>query len=219
MKLDKIPTLEQIFTYCPGVRALLFDMDGTLFDSEGQHAVALHCTFKIMCQGDILKLSPDEIKHKYIGQSDPKVYEDIVRHQWLKGQITIQKFLDLKKAFLFEHLLQKKPKELLDPSMALLLEQISKRSLKVGLVSASEGETVHAYLKQAQLNSFFQIVLSRDDCARSKPDPMPYLMAMEKLSLSVHETVILEDSATGLAAANASGAHVIHARWFAADSN
>ncbi len=218
MKLDQIPTLEQIYASYPNILAMLFDMDGTLFDSEGQHAVALHHTFRVLAQGEILKLSPDEIKHQYIGKPDPHVFDDLVKNKWLERSISLDKFLELKKSFLHKTINELGPKDLIVAPMELFLKEIHKavqiRGLKVGLVSASERLTMNSYLFQAKLNDFFQVTISRDDCVRSKPDPMPYIQAMRKLGVRPNETLILEDSPTGLKAARATGAHMIQARWF-----
>ncbi|MBI2520609.1 MAG: HAD family phosphatase [Bdellovibrio sp.] len=218
MKLDQIPTLEQIYAAYPNTLALLFDMDGTLFDSEGQHAVALHHTFKAIALGEILKLSPIEIRKQYIGMPDPHVFDELVRNNWLKSNISLDHFLDLKKSFLHKTVNELGPKDLIVAPMEILLGQVKKAvqtgALKVGLVSASERHTIHSYLKQAELSDFFQVTISRDDCLRSKPDPMPYVQAMQALGVRPNETLIMEDSPTGLKSARATGAHMIHAGWF-----
>lgn len=222
MKLDEIPTLEQIYASYPNTQALLFDMDGTLFDSEGQHAVALHHTFKALGQGEILRLSAEEIRQQYIGKPDPHVFDDLVKNKWLGGSVSLDQFLDLKKSFLYKTVNALGPKDLLVAPMELLLKQIRKAvdagALKVGLVSASERHTILSYLKQAKLVDFFQVTISRDDCTRSKPDPMPYVQAMQKLGVRPNETLIFEDSPTGLKSARATGAHMIQAGWFTTHS-
>lgn len=48
--------------------------------------------------------------------------------------------------------------------------------------------------------------LSGDECERAKPDPLPYLIAMERLGLRPEETLVFEDSPSGAAAGVASGA-------------
>jgi beta-phosphoglucomutase-like phosphatase (HAD superfamily) len=55
----------------------------------------------------------------------------------------------------------------------------------------------------------FDVVVSGDDVAKSKPDPEPYLKAAKSLSVDINKSVVIEDSVTGVTAGLASGAQVI----------
>jgi beta-phosphoglucomutase-like phosphatase (HAD superfamily) len=55
----------------------------------------------------------------------------------------------------------------------------------------------------------FDIAISRDDVANSKPHPEPYLMAAERLKVKIDECLVLEDSMTGVRAGLDSGAQVV----------
>jgi len=55
----------------------------------------------------------------------------------------------------------------------------------------------------------FDVVVSGDDVAKSKPDPEPYLKAAKALSVDIFKSVVIEDSLTGVTAGLASGAQVI----------
>jgi beta-phosphoglucomutase-like phosphatase (HAD superfamily) len=55
----------------------------------------------------------------------------------------------------------------------------------------------------------FKVTISSDDVQKTKPDPEGYLKAAEQLGVNIRNSLILEDSATGVAAARASGARVI----------
>jgi beta-phosphoglucomutase-like phosphatase (HAD superfamily) len=55
----------------------------------------------------------------------------------------------------------------------------------------------------------FDVVISGDDVKKSKPDPEPYLMAAERLSVDIKRSLVIEDSVTGVTAGLASGAQVI----------
>ena len=59
------------------------------------------------------------------------------------------------------------------------------------------------------INDYFQFVITATESQRPKPSPVPYLEAMESLCLDPKETLIIEDSKTGLISAVNSGAHVV----------
>ena len=61
---------------------------------------------------------------------------------------------------------------------------------------------------------WFDLILTGEDVTKSKPDPEGYLKAMEHFGVTPAETMIFEDSALGLAAAQASGATVFKVEAF-----
>lgn len=81
-------------------------------------------------------------------------------------------------------------------------------SLPMALVSASPRVLVDAVLGNLKGHSF-EISVSSDDVANVKPDPEGYLAAAKFLAVSIESCLILEDSATGVAAASASGGVVV----------
>lgn len=81
-------------------------------------------------------------------------------------------------------------------------------SLPMALVSASPRVIVDAVLDNLKGHSF-AISISSDDVMKVKPDPEGYLAAAKFLDVAIEECLILEDSATGVAAASASGGLVV----------
>jgi beta-phosphoglucomutase-like phosphatase (HAD superfamily) len=55
------------------------------------------------------------------------------------------------------------------------------------------------------LTEYFEFVVAREDCGKTKPNPEPYLLALERLGMSADSCVAVEDSERGLAAARAAG--------------
>lgn len=79
----------------------------------------------------------------------------------------------------------------------------------IGLASNSPRAMVEAALRRAGFDGAFEVVLGADDVARPKPDPEIYVAACERLGAAPEESVALEDSLTGVAAARAAGMYVI----------
>lgn len=212
LKLSEIPTLPVLLKTFPGVKAFFFDMDGTLFDTEKYHAEAL---IQIGIKHKIRPPhSPEALHQLMLGKADHFVYEIAKSWENFPAHWSVEDFVKEKNTLLLELLSQDQNKKYFSESMANLLKEIKQNSFTVALVTSSEKVVTMALLKQAGLDHFFSFILTRDDCPHHKPDPWPYKKAMELASSDQHETLIFEDSSVGLAAALASGAHVIEARWY-----
>ena len=94
------------------------------------------------------------------------------------------------------------------PGAKSLLGQLSEASIPLALVSASPRIIVDAALSHVQPTPF-HMTISSDDVKETKPNPEGYLKAARMLDVDIRNSLILEDSATGVAAARASGARVI----------
>jgi len=77
--------------------------------------------------------------------------------------------------------------------------------LKIGLASSSPCAWVEGHLKRLALREYFDCVLASDDVHRTKPDPALYLAALECLGVAGHEAVAFEDSPNGVLAAKRAG--------------
>lgn len=94
------------------------------------------------------------------------------------------------------------------PGAKELLNQLNEVQIPLALVSASPRVIVDAALKHLQPLPF-KTTISADDVTNTKPDPEGYLKAAKLLGADISKCLILEDSATGVMAARASGAKVI----------
>ncbi len=95
------------------------------------------------------------------------------------------------------------------PGVAEWIADAKARGMKVGLASSSSREWVVGHLEHLGLHVHFDAILSGDMVPRVKPDPALYLAALDALGLAAAETVALEDSANGIAAAKAAGIFAI----------
>ena len=94
------------------------------------------------------------------------------------------------------------------PGASELLSELQSLKTPLALVSASPRVIVDAALSHIQPLPF-STTISSDDVKETKPNPEGYLKAAERLGVEIRECLILEDSATGVLAARASGARVI----------
>ena len=81
--------------------------------------------------------------------------------------------------------------------------------LRYGSLICPTKETYNKVQSILNIDDYFQFVITATESKRPKPSPVPYLEAMESLCLDPKETLIIEDSKTGLISAVNSGAHVV----------
>lgn len=192
------------FNYLLNKKAILFDMDGTLFDTEGLHA---HALCRILQDEGHENHHPLEIQKKYYGFCDTDVFREI-----LGQEINADALVEKKNNQLTEEIRLMGKKGLLEvqtEGMYQLLEKLKALQMPMGLISASERRIVDLIVEVGELSSYFSTIVARGDSERSKPHPDPYLQAMKNLKVCATDTLIFEDSPTGLKAALASGAEVI----------
>jgi HAD superfamily hydrolase (TIGR01509 family) len=212
ISFNRVPSLAVLEEGFPGLKALLFDMDGTLFDTEKYHAEAL---IQMGRDHQIrAPFSPEEIHALMIGKADYLVFELIKDWENFPREWTLQDFLDDKNRRVLEILRAAKKEAFIDPGILTLLAQARKAGHYLALVTSSEKVVTKELLQLADLANFFDLELTRDDCPRHKPDPWPYLEALRICGHDPHETLIFEDSKVGLTAALASGSHVIKVEWY-----
>lgn len=92
-----------------------------------------------------------------------------------------------------------------NPGVERWLDDVESRGLPMGVASSSTREWVTKLLDRMGWLERFAAVVCRDDVGVPKPDPAVYRTAVERLGVSADESVALEDSPTGIAAARAAG--------------
>ena len=90
------------------------------------------------------------------------------------------------------------------PGVERTLESLMNR-YTMGVVTSSRREHFEMIHRRTNYRRFFKLVLTREDYNKSKPDPEPYLKALELLALDPAKVVVVEDSERGLSAAKRAG--------------
>ncbi|MBI2791018.1 MAG: HAD family phosphatase [Gammaproteobacteria bacterium] len=88
------------------------------------------------------------------------------------------------------------------------LDKISNTYI-TAVVSSSGREVIKQVLEAENISSHFEFIIGHEDCIEHKPNPMPYLLALEKTNLLPHEALIIEDSYAGIKAAKNANIPVI----------
>lgn len=182
--------------------AFLFDLDGTLADSEPLKGKALALTMKYF-GGDV----PSGAYKEVMGKS----WEEVTGYFFVRSGVTVA--LDV-----FDPVFRKYYEGLLDSTLTekeglrSFLEFSRSMQMKMALVTSASGWMTEKILKKLSLSHFFDVVVTREDVSLHKPSPDAYLLALEKLEVLPSDTVIFEDSESGVLAAQAAGCRFVFVR-------
>lgn len=180
------------------LRAVLWDVDGTLVDSEPLHLRALHAA----CAN--CGAAPADLPAEgYVGLS-PRDEWSAVKDRLPDG-LTHARWLRERDTYYLAHAhgLGAMP-HALDA-----VRRLAGAGLAQAAVSNSSRCIVDANLDAVGLGRYLRFTLSLDDVPAGKPNPAPYVMALDRLGLEASRAVAVEDSATGATSAKRAGLHVI----------
>lgn len=174
------------------IKALLFDLDGTLADTD-----PLHMGIWI------------EALRPYGFAADEEFYQQRISGR-LNPDIVAELLPDLSRREGTEFLEAKERRfrELsgeLPPLPGLRAFLCATESLPRAVVTNAPGENARAMLRSLQLSGDFAEVVLAEEVRAGKPDPAPYAAALERLSVAAGEAVAFEDSPSGIRSAVAAG--------------
>jgi beta-phosphoglucomutase len=186
------------------VRALIFDFDGVLADTEPFHWRAWReilqpygieldwGTFQRICVG----VSDSAMLHELCALATKPITPDELRtHYPLKRN-------------LFRALVD--GCALIDPNLVELVKTLP--SIRLGVVTSSHQSEIEPILSQATLLEHLSAVVYGNDVRHYKPHLEPYLIALQRIGVAAEETIVFEDSAAGMQSAREAGCRVVQVR-------
>ncbi|MHC8510045.1 MAG: HAD family hydrolase [Rhodospirillales bacterium] len=179
-----------------GIRAVLWDIDGTLIDSEPLHLDALLS----VSAGHGVDLSNLPDNH-FLGVQMNDVWKAL-RPQYPEA-LTKERWL----ADINDYYAQNSGALSAMPEADETIRALSGLGLRQAAVSNSFRAVVDANLNCLEQPELIEFSISLDDVTMAKPDPEPYASACERLNLPASAVMAVEDSLTGLRSARAAGLH------------
>ncbi|KAK3014825.1 hypothetical protein RJ639_008301 [Escallonia herrerae] len=184
------------------LEAVLFDVDGTLCDSDPLHYYAFRELLQEIGFNGGVPITEDFFVENIAGKHN----EDIATLLFPDDHPRGVKFLEDKEA-----MFRRFAKEQVKPIDGLykLRKWIEDHGLKRAAVTNAPRLNADLMISILGLSDFFDYVVLGSDCDRAKPFPDPYLKALEVLGVSKDHTIVFEDSVSGIKAGVAAGMPVI----------
>jgi beta-phosphoglucomutase len=176
-------------------RAVLFDFDGVIADTENHHIAAWQRT--LLALGWEI---PDEEASRSAEVDDREFLRDLFAARGVEGADV--EGWTRKKQRLTVALLRDAPR--IYPGVIELIGNLRGR-VRLAIVSGTWRENVEAVLANPSLAGEFELIVGKEDVKAGKPHPEAYLLALRKLGISPADAVAIEDSPSGITAARVAG--------------
>jgi len=180
------------------LRAVIFDLDGVLADSEpwwNEIDAKLLSEYGVIYRGEyhreVLGVSyrlAVEFYKKAFGLSAS--IEELMQR---RGEIATEFFANRVGLF---------------PSTKTTLERLREMKVRLAVATSSVSASARPFLDRHGLTPFFDVIVTGDEIERGKPEPDIYLRAADKLGVAVNECLVIEDALSGIAAGKAAGMRV-----------
>jgi beta-phosphoglucomutase family hydrolase len=192
----------------PGIKGLIFDLDGTLADTMPYHFKG----WKVACK----KFGADidtAFLRKHTGSPGWMIAEEIIKMCNLSGKVTADQIIEekLNEFFKDQHLV--KP---VIPVVEIVKKYYGKMPMAVG--TGGHREAVERTMKVADIRQYFEIVITANDVKNFKPHPETFLRCAELMGVDPEFIEVFEDGDLGIEAAIEAGMNPTDVRsWY--DSN
>lgn len=181
------------------VKALLFDFDGTLLNTND---LIIQTFMQVLNERFPGQYSPKDCL-KFIGPSLKQTFNDIAPGE---EEALIAKY----RAWNIEH-----HDELVSqyPDVVSTLEQLKAQGIRLAIVSTKRNDTIDRGLSILGVTHLFDVRIGTDDVKNVKPDPEPVLLAMERLGIAKEDAIMIGDNSHDIEAGHRAGVRAAGVAW------
>jgi beta-phosphoglucomutase family hydrolase len=177
-------------------RAVLWDLDGTLVDSEAFHWQS----WQYALEADGVNVTFEQFKATF-GQRN-----DRILRVWLGADATNERITRVAEAKEGEYRRLAETHGLTPlPGAAHWLDRLQRNGWRQAIASSAPRLNVEVMLRALHLTRYFDAIVSSEDVAHGKPDPEVFLTAAARLDVGPSRAVVVEDAAAGIEAARRAG--------------
>ncbi|MBT5016252.1 HAD family phosphatase [Candidatus Peregrinibacteria bacterium] len=180
------------------IKAIIWDMDGVLVESEAMH---------VQAEAELLKeygLDLTKVDStKFMGMKLSEYFGAIGKEFGI--ELPVKEIIKKHSETLRGYYSGKFP---IVPHAPEVLRELSKK-FPMALATSTRRRLAELYLERLGVTDCFQAIVGGDDVPHAKPDPGIFLLAAEKLGVDPRDTIVIEDSTHGIHAGKAAGATVI----------
>ena len=181
------------------VRAVLFDLDGTLIDTIELIRVSMRHATRTVLGHEI----PDAQSMENVGQPLLEQFR----------QLAPEHADELLQAYRSFNMAHHDELSAAYPGTLETLQELQRRGIPMGIVTSKGSQAAIRGIDRFGLRPFFEVVITADDVARHKPDPFPLTVAAERLGVALGYCMYVGDSPHDMRAAIAGGAVAVAALW------
>ncbi|MGE5944942.1 MAG: HAD family hydrolase, partial [Flavobacteriales bacterium] len=172
------------------LKAVIFDMDGVIIESEPLHYVAYHKMFK-----DVNIEVPNTLYESFTGKATLNICQELCNV--FKLEESPETLVALKRKH-FDYIFENDTKFDLMDGVLDLIKDYHKNGLTLVLGSSATMASIERIFKKFDLNQYFKAKLSGADLKESKPHPEIFIKAAEATGFSKEECMVIEDATNGI---------------------
>jgi beta-phosphoglucomutase family hydrolase len=203
MSQDRMFNIHEFFKTAD-IRALIFDMDGTLIDNMGYHRRA----WIEWANREGLPYSDDELlalTHGTLREIVARLFPEETNSEKLFA-------IGARKEALYRELYR--PHLQLLPGLAEFLEEARKLGLPMAVATAGDKPNIDFTLDGLGVRSLFKAIIGAEEVSNGKPDPEVFLLAASHLGIEPKHCLVFEDSVPGAEAARRANMHCVMVNQF-----
>lgn len=188
------------------VKAVIFDMDGVIIDSERVWNKLEKRAFEEIFGR---RADYEELLDETTGMNYLEIYDYLEDRYSLN--VNLERFVEI-----FEEIADEiygKRAELLEKFYEII-GFLVENNIKTVIASSSPGHWIEKVMKRFDMRKYFDMVVSADDVDRGKPSPDIYLHTAAELGVDPEECIVVEDSRNGIKAAKRAGVRCIGTDYF-----
>ena len=183
------------------LRAVLFDLDGTLIDSIGLIVDAMHHAFEAF-DGEV----PDD--SAWMSGIGTPLYKQLARYARSPEELEILRERYRAYQVIHHDNVIKAYEGAVD-----VLGNLHARGIVMAIVTSKGDALAHRGIELTDLAQFLPVVIGADSVTKHKPVPEPVLLALERLGVTAGDAVMMGDSPHDISSGNAAGVRTIGALW------
>lgn len=173
-------------------KAVIFDRDGVIINTEGLIINSVKEAFSqlgIECPQDYMEKLPGR---------GPDIFKDLTSKI---PSFNFEEFRSIQRSFFYQNL---DKIEIFEPAVSLI-KSLYAKNIPVAVTTSANKEGTELLLKMCGVRDALTVLVTKEDCKNTKPDPEPYLLTASKLNIDPKYCVVLEDTALGVEAAKRAG--------------